>query len=415
MAEKKIKVLMVPSDGHGVGYWRSVLPARAIEKYHSDEFEITLDMSPNWGDIDKLKEYDIIHFHKGIVENQEQFWNSLKTLREAGVKILMDVDDAYWHLDRTHPQYHANKNLKIPEKVRETMKMVDAVTCTTPIFENEIKKYNKNVFVMPNGPDPDDPQFIPHKEPSPRGRIRFGFVMGSSHEPDLEIMRGTFAKIAPDVIPNIELHLCGYDIRGATTVYYPDGHTETRPIKPEETCWRRFEQLITDNYNPRYVSPQYKQFLDLSIPNSTYPDVDNERYVRQWTRDVNNYCTHYNTVDVLLVPLRESEFNKYKSQLKLIEAAFLDTAVVCSDFGPYTIDTVNLFEKGGEINPNGNVILIDEAKNHKAWAKAIEKLARNPELITTLRENLKKTMIPKYSQENLSTERCECYKKVLGK
>ena len=92
----------------------------------------------------------------------------------------------------------------------------------------------------------------------------------------------------------------------------------------------------------------------------------------------------------------------------------MDTAVVCSDFGPYTIDTIPLFEKGGVVNPEGNVILIDEAKNHKDWYKAVMKLVNNPELIVTLRENLAKTIKPRYNMETLSNERAEFYKRIVG-
>ena len=118
---------------------------------------------------------------------------------------------------------------------------------------------------MPNGLDPEEPQVATPKKVNPNGRIRFGFIMGSSHEPDLEIMRGTFNKLPNDVIDKIEIHLCGYDIRGANTLYYPDGRRETVPIKPHESCWYRFEKLITDNYSPRYTSKEYQDFLELSL------------------------------------------------------------------------------------------------------------------------------------------------------
>ena len=92
----------------------------------------------------------------------------------------------------------------------------------------------------------------------------------------------------------------------------------------------------------------------------------------------------------------------------------MDTAVICSDFGPYTIDTIPLFEKGGIINPEGNAILIDESKNHKDWAKYVIKLAKNPELITMLRDNLAKTIKPKYNMETLSDQRAEFYKSIVS-
>ena len=414
--EKKIKILVVPSDRFGVYLFRCDIPTKSLLKYHGDEFEADIDMHPNWNDIDGLAEkYDIIHFHKGVYKNMESFWSNIEKLKERGVKIVMDVDDAYWHIDKTHPSYYANVKNEIPEKVKKTLKIVDWVTTTTPIFAKEISRFNKNVFVSPNGIDPEIEQFKSNKEPSKNGKIRFGFIMGSSHEPDMEIMRSTFNKvISSNVMDKVEFHLCGYDLRGTTTVYNQDGTITQRPIKPDETVWHRFELMVTDNYNPKVVSPEYKKFLELNIPDSEYPDIANESYVRQWTRDVDHYCTHYNTVDVLLVPIRESIFNSCKSQLKLLEAGFMDTAVVCSNFGPYTIDTIPLIERGGTINPEGNAILIDEEKNHKDWAKAIIRLANNPELITILKDNLAKTIKPKYNMERLSQERADFYKRIVS-
>lgn len=414
--DKKIRILVVPSDRFGVYLFRCDIPTKSLLKYYPDDFDAVIDMNPNWEDVDGLAEkYDIIHFHKGVYKNMEAFWNSLEKLKEKGVKLVMDVDDAYWHIDKTHPSYYANIKNDIPAKVKKTLGMVDWVTTTTPIFAKEIRKFNKNVFVSPNGIDPEIEQFKSKKEVSKNGKIRFGFVMGSSHEPDMELIKGTFNKLArKDILDKAEFHLCGYDLRGTTTTYNADGTITQRPIRPDETVWHRFEMLVTDNYNPMYVSPEYKRFLEMNLPDSEYPNVLNESYVRQWTRDVDHYCTHYNTIDVLLVPLRESIFNACKSQLKLLEAGFMDTAVVCSNFGPYTIDTIPLIEKGGKINPEGNAILIDESKNHKDWAKAVTTLVYHPELIVTLRENLAKTIKPKYNMETLSHERAEFYKKLIG-
>lgn len=412
---EKIKLLIVPSDNYGCGLFRCVLPGKTINKYFSDEFDVTIEMNVNWMDVESLKKYDIIHFHKGLAPNQEGFWNTLRQLKEHGTKLIMDVDDAYWLIDYTHPQYMINQRGNVPATVKKTMSMVDYMTVTTPIFADEVRKFNPNVVVMPNGIDPEIPQFAPNKVPSPNGKIRFGFIMGSSHEPDMQLVKGTFNMLPDDIWDKIELHLCGYDTRGTMSTFNPDGTITQRPIKHEETCWKRFEEIITDNYSPKIVSPRYKQFLEMGIPQMEYPDVINEHYVRQWTRDIDHYCTHYDTVDVLLVPLKDSRFNACKSQLKLIEAGFKQTAVVCSDFGPYTIDSINLFEKGGEINPEGNVILIDKYKNHKGWAKAITKLANNPELITLLQKNLAKTIIPQYNQKKLTTDRVNFYKSILGR
>ena len=52
MAEnkKKIKVLVVPSDTHGVGLYRSRRPHEKLQELYGDEFEVEINMQPNWAD-----------------------------------------------------------------------------------------------------------------------------------------------------------------------------------------------------------------------------------------------------------------------------------------------------------------------------------------------------------------------------
>lgn len=117
-------------------------------------------------------------------------------------------------------------------------------------------------------------------------------------------------------------------------------------------------------------------------------------------------------IDVLFSPLLESEFNEVKSELKFIEGGFTRTAVIASNFGPYTICSKNLFVKGGEINPEGNCILIDTYKKHKAWRQAIITLVKNPDLITLMQNNLYDTVKDKYDIRNVTKQRAEFYKKI---
>ena len=48
---KKIKVLVVPSDTTGVGKFRSINPHVKLEEYYSDEFSIDIDYQPNINDV----------------------------------------------------------------------------------------------------------------------------------------------------------------------------------------------------------------------------------------------------------------------------------------------------------------------------------------------------------------------------
>ena len=62
---KKIKMLVIPSDHSGVGKFRSVDPHQYIAENYSDEFDVDIMYNLPNGDLESfLKQYDIIHFHK---------------------------------------------------------------------------------------------------------------------------------------------------------------------------------------------------------------------------------------------------------------------------------------------------------------------------------------------------------------
>ena len=416
MAEdkKKIKVLVVPSDTWGVGLYRSKRPHEQLQKMFGDEFEVQIMMNPNWADFKWFEQFDIIHFHKGLFndEGQKIFHDALRYFKEHNIVTVMDIDDN-WDVGQFHPLYLSNKAIKAPEKITTNFTLVDYVTTTTEIYASKIRKWNKNVFIFPNAIDPDEEQYQPIKYPS--DRIRFGFVMGSSHERDMEQMMGLTEKlVGAGLKDKIQIVLCGYDLRGTITMVDKDGKTTgQRPIEPMESVWYRYEQNLTKNYT--LISPEYKEFLHQFIPNSQYPGVRDEFYRREWTKDVNNFATHYRNIDVLLAPLDTNSFNEVKSELKFAEAGFTRTAVICSNFGPYTIGSKSLFQKGGVIDPTGNCILIDPEKKHKAWAQAIKKLVDQPELIKVLQDNMYEHVKDRYNINKVTTDRAEWYKKIVKK
>ena len=412
--KKKIKVLVVPSDVYGVGLYRSKRPHEKLQQLYGDEFDVEINMNPNWADFASFEKYDLIHFHKGLFndEGQKIFHNALRYFKEHNITTVMDIDDN-WDVGQYHPLYLSNKAIKAPEKITTNFTLVDYVTTTTSIFANKIKKCNKNVHIFPNAIDPDEEQYQPIKYPSER--IRFGFVMGSSHERDMEQIKGLSEKlVAAGLKDKIQLVLCGYDLRGTITMVDKDGKTTgQRPIEPKESVWYRYEQNLTKDYT--LISPEYRDFLQQFIPNSQYPGVRDEFYRREWTKDVNNFATHYRNIDVLLAPLDTNSFNEVKSELKFAEAGFTKTAIICSNFGPYTIGSKSILQKGGTIDETGNCILIDPAQAHKAWAKAIKKLADNPELIKLLQNNMYEHVKDIYDINKVTERRAQWYKEIIKK
>ena len=408
--EKKIKVLVIPSDHAGVGLYRSTSPHTKLQELYPDDFDVEINYEPNWLDLQSFDKYDIIHFHKGLYRDMQPLWNALQYFKEHNIVTVMDIDDN-WDVGQFHPLAASNRAIKAPEKITKNFTMVDYVTTTTDIFANKIKKWNKNVIVFPNAIDPNEEQYLPIKNPS--NKIRFGFVMGSSHERDMEQFQGVVNSLPKDILDKIQIVLCGFDLRGTINMVDRNGNiTGSRPIQPKESVWYKYEKNVTDNY--KIVSPEYYDYLMKFMP-IPWPNVENEHYRREWTLGLTEFAKHYRNIDVLLAPLDTNSFNEVKSELKFIEAGFTQTAVICSDFGPYTIGSRSLFKKGGEIDPEGNCILVDPARKHKAWKQAITKLVKEPELITLLQNNMYEHVKDTYNINNVTKRRAEWYKSIVKK
>lgn len=410
MEKKKIKVLVVPSDNGGCRYWRMERPHLKLDEMFGDEFDVVISNPEfNWRDLEYIKQFDIVNVHKGLFPDLEGFRAMIQFCKEQNIVTILDIDD-YWDLGQFHPMNYQNKLSGAPQKTLDNLKMVDYVTTTTPIFANKIKKYNPNVFVYPNAVDTTDPQWEPDE--SKEERIRFGFVMGSSHERDMELFRGTINSLGSAILDKIQIVLCGYDLRGTMSIIGKDGQVESqRPIKPEESVWYKYEQNVTDNY--KICDPAYKNFLMQFLPNAQYPSVEKLGYRREWTKDLTSFGTHYNHIDVLLAPIGTQEFNLYKSELKMVEAGFKHKAIVMSNFGAYTIGSKSIFQKGGVIDETGNCVLIEPGTDHKNWAKTIKKLVEKPELIELLRNNLSDYIHANYDLADITKKRAEWYKSIV--
>jgi len=400
----KINVLVLPSDTSGVGRYRSVDPHIKLQNLYPEDFHVDIDYQPKLNDINYWKKYQIVHFHRsfGPIEQCPQL---IKSLQSLGIIMIGDIDD-YWLPTKEHPIYTLIIENQMNKKIVENLKVCDYVTTTTEIFANEIRKINKNVIVLPNAIDPKEPQF--NQPTLPSDKVRVGWLGGSSHLHDLKLLDGMVSKLSP-IQDKLQYYVCGFDIRGTVTEINKDnGERKQRPIKPEETVWVKYEQIFTNNYN--IISPEYKLFLD-NFKEEDYPAIQNENYVRVWTRPVDSYARNYSNFDISLAPIKNHIFNRMKSQLKVIEAGFYKKAIIASNVGPYTIDLKHAM-KNGEFT-DGNALLVDEVKNHSDWAKCIKKLVENPNMITDLGERLYETVSQRYDLNIVTKTRAEFYKSLI--
>lgn len=405
MKNRKIKILGCPSDLAGVGSWRTIWPIKKVQEMYSDKFEVEINAMPNYNDRNYFKQFDIIHFHRqlGPYDMMESFF---KELKDAGVTLIMDIDD-FWVPPQTHPLYQAAIKEKLAEKVINTLKAVDVVTTTTEVFARYIRAYNKNVFVMPNGIELGQKMWQ-DEDTKKTDKVRISWIGGSSHLNDLEILRPSMKMLAndPELKDKFQIVMCGYDIRGHITQINPDGSQHTRKILPHETVWNRFEEIFTDNYNSNVVDEDYKNWLK-KCKNEQYQggDVYEKNYVRRWTLPLTQYGKHYNYCDICLAPLAENTFNEVKSELKIIESGMKGKALIAQDYGIYK----------ELIRHNENGILINKPMNQKGWYIQIKKLILDHEFRKKLANNINEFVREKYSLKNLTERRVEIYDSILSK
>jgi len=400
----KIRVLVIPSDRTGVGKFRSIDPHIFLQNQFGDEFHVDIVFDPEMDNPTFWKEYQIVAFHRSITPDFEKSLEVISKLKSWGIITICDIDD-YWMPGKEHPIHDIIRVNKINEKIVANLRVADYVTTTTEIFADEIKKINKNVIVFPNAINPNESQF---KESTPDfDRLRIGWLGGSSHLHDLQLLDQSFSKLS-SLKEKLQFVLCGFDTRGTMTeINNETGEQKKRNILPHETVWAQYEKIFTQDYT--FISPEYQKFLS-NFKDESY-DTTNEGYVRVWTKPVTSYAKNYSKFDVSLAPIKNHIFNRVKSQLKVIEAGFYKKALIASNLGPYTIDLKHCLQNGNFVD--GNALLVDENRNHSDWAKFIEKLVKNPNLVKDMGERLYETVKDRYDLNKVTKDRASWYKSLI--
>lgn len=401
----KIKVLVVPSDRSGVGKFRSVDPHIFLQNLYPEEFHVDIVYNPSYDDINFWTQYQIVAFHRSIGSDFEKSNRLIQMLNSLGIATVCDIDD-YWMPGKEHPIHDIIRVNKINEKITENLKVSKYVTTTTSLFASEIMKLNKNVVVFPNAINPNDPQF---NEPTPESdRLRIGWLGGSSHLHDIQLLDQGFSKLSV-FKDKAQYVLCGFDTRGSVTEINEKTKQHTkRNILPHETVWAQYEKIFTQNFS--IISDNYKKYL-LNYNQDSFANEMDESYLRVWTKPVTSYAKNYSKFDVSLAPIKNTMFNRMKSQLKVIEAGFYKKAIIASEIGPYTLDLKHCLNHGEFVD--GNAMLVSENRNNSDWAKFIEKLIKNPNLAKDMGERLYETVKDTYDLNNVTKSRAEFYKSII--
>lgn len=384
----KIKLLVLDVTNAGVGKFRFRDPHIMLQKLFMDDFHIDIVINPPLHEKEFSSQYDAV-FAQGSLLMKDDVYALFEELRKDGMKIIIDLDD-YWRLPRTHAMYQKMENAH--KTLTSRLGVASLITTTTQFLASKIKNHNKNVVVIPNAINPKEKQFQPKVTPSER--IRIGWAGGSSHLEDLKLLRGMANQMINYKQQSCQMVMCGFNnlSRNVET-------GETVKVKAPKV-WMQCEYIFTSGYFN--MDDTYIHYL-LNPKEEQYPDVNNQPYKRIWTRPIQTYGTCYNEFDIAVAPLVDDEFNRMKSQLKVIEAGFHKKPLILSDIAPYQIDCIH----------GKNAMLVSEKKAHKLFAKYAKKLVNSEAMRQDMGEALYETVKDKYDLNKVTAIRASAYKSLF--
>jgi len=354
-----MKIAVIVKPNNGCDFYRCVLP---IEYFPFTDFDQVKMFLPETTPLDESQkvnvdyistinefEPDIIFYNRDVSLRTIEF---IQEQKAKGVKIVLDLDD-YWEISTAHPVYQMWYKDKMNERVIENILEADLVLVTTEILRKRVLEYNKNCIVTPNAVPFGTPFWTKDNNiERVDSKMNFLYAGGSTHYNDILLLKNTFTKLGGEkyITDNAKFTLAGFNP-------LPDKHCE----------WDKMASIFsrTKSY----------QILD--------------------TRPLQQHMTFYDEADVALIPLVNNEFNRYKSELKILEAATRELPCIVSDTLPYS----NLKGFPGLFWDN--------------WQKNIKYCLKNQKEVVSLGKELAERVKEKFDIKIWSAQRYEIFKHLI--
>ena len=187
---------------------------------------------------DEAAQWAEVYVLNGVVDKE-----GIATLhayqKEQGKKLVVDVDDLLT-IEPDNPFKMEHDISKAPEVVAITLRVADMVTTTNEFLADKLRAYNDNVVVLPNAMDLErwDLPKLPHVE----GRVRIGWAGSITHLKDLEMIVEPLKRIKAKY-PQVDLIFVG-DMRVRSL--FGDTPVEVSPGVPFEWWPRKLHSLRLD-------------------------------------------------------------------------------------------------------------------------------------------------------------------------
>lgn len=361
---KKIKIYALPSHQtkertSGVDYVRVIQPMTLLNGYSDGEVEFEVDIydihKKDQGEdawVKVAKKYDLVFLNYTVLDWQYAAMGA--PLRGEGKKIIMDLDDAIWHVNPDNIVHDQLKELDAGYKVTCMLDDVDGVVTTNGYLRNVIanKSYKKHdqILVAPNQ---IDLTHYSHRFPAKdNGKIVLMHYGSTSHFDDL---------LLPQFVEGVDRIL------------------------------KEYPNVILKTVGAFISELRYKWGMRYE---NAFGDVD----IYKW-RDI-KFPEYLAEADIMVTPLIDNLYNRCKSDIHFIEIGSAGRPGVYSDTRPYS-DTI-------EHGKTGYL-----ARSAEDWYTSIKSLIDSKELRQTMGDNAFDVVKAERQAQDHVKEYAEFIKKIL--
>lgn len=324
------------SDRAGCGFHRMVNPLSSLERqglaeivlvWHGEEKVTSSDF--------RLKAADFIIAQR--VYDTDVLQDLILARDKYNSKIIYEVDDDLEGIPQYNPAWRAFKSRVVRDVLpsyKWAVSKSDAVSTTCQYLANKIGAYSSKVLVMPNGIDfrllSGRNQF-----PEEGDRRRLLYWGSASHFVDFVICMPAVQQIMTRY-DDVDLVLFGY-----------------MPVQDDFVRTQNYGYHVSSN---RF---NFDDFYRMFSKRVEFHDFEQglDQYYRKLPQ------LHAN---IALAPLVDNDFNRCRSNLKLVEASAVGLPMICSKVDPYTRDASKLSD-----NTTYAALL---AKRHKDWFTKLDRL-----------------------------------------
>lgn len=294
------------ADMAGSAWYRAALPGTSLQ-WLGHAVSVGMRLPMDWPAVDTVVGCRVAQREPSLM------WHRLK---DAGTRLILDLDDDYFHLDPTNQAARRVWDVDMLGRLVANMQTADLVTCCSEPLAAVLRDYAADVRVIPNGLPA---QYLGQpRDYTADGRPLYVGWAGSA---------STVAEL-PDAVRALN-RISRYP--------RPDGGVAVRLVGIVA------EQAVSLGLRGRQIG------------------------ALGWVERIEHYLQAVSEFDVWCAPYRDTAFNRGKFATKFLEASVLGIPLIASDIEPY-----RRVIRHGE---NGFLVRYEHE-----WGKYLKRLADDPDL-----------------------------------